>query len=93
MKEFGSDDIEDYYRTTKDSHLLVSTLIAIVTFAIANICKLFEQVVGDEIDDNGAIVSLIYKEWHHLKAKTKMLVGVSMSQVRLSFFNPTQSCM
>ena len=71
MKEFGSNDVEDYYRATKDSHLLVSTLIETVTFAIANICKLFEQVVGDEIDDNGAIVSLIFEEWNHLKAKKK----------------------
>lgn len=75
MDEVGSDDIEDYYRKTKDSHLLVSTLIATLTFAIANLCKLFEQVVGDEIDDNGAIVSLIYKEWYHLKAKKKKNVG------------------
>ena len=31
MKEVGSDDIEDYYRTTKESHLLVSTLIVGMT--------------------------------------------------------------
>ena len=62
MEKVGSDDIEDYYRKTKDFHLLVSTLIATVTFTIANICKLFEQVVGNEINDNGAIVSLIYEE-------------------------------
>ena len=92
MEKVGSDDIEDYYRKTKDFHLLVSTLIATVTFAIANICKLFKQVVGNEINDNGAIVSLIYEEWHCLKAKTKMLVWVSMSRVRLGFFNPTQPC-
>ena len=62
MEKVGSDDIEDYCRKTKDFHLLVSTLIATVTFTIANICKLFEQVVGNEINDNGAIVSLIYEE-------------------------------